>query len=193
MDKNKKKELTVKKTRITTFATALMLFSGVAAADESAMFTGGMNPNAPQNVQSQLCTLNKGKSIAQYEKMFNKYIAWSKANDVELTVVRTMPFIATTLIIASNTQFVEHLVSDHTTSGKSWDLWVSTPEGQKLNPKWQSIAQCDLKMSTLNTQWADVGLQIIRTRVLRCGIGARARGVSLVLEIKARVNRRVLS
>ena len=25
--------------------------------------------------------------MAQYEKMFNKYIAWSKANDVELTVI----------------------------------------------------------------------------------------------------------
>ena len=116
-----------------------MLFSGVAAADESAMFTGGMNPNAPQNVQSQLCTLNKGKSMAQYEKMFNKYIAWSKANDVELTVVRTMPFIThDNPDSRSNTQFVEHLVSDHATSGKSWDLWVSTPEGQKLNQEWQS-------------------------------------------------------
>ena len=83
----------MKKMLLTNFASALALLSGVAVADETSMFTGGMNPNAPQNVQSQLCTLNKGKSMAQYEKMFNKYIAWSKVNDVELTVVRTMPFI----------------------------------------------------------------------------------------------------
>jgi hypothetical protein len=51
---------------------------------------------------------------------------------------------------------VEFLVSDHATSGKAWDLWLSTPEGQKLNEEWQSIAQCDMKMATLNTQWANV-------------------------------------
>ena len=44
----------------------------------------------------------------------------------------------------------QHLLRVH------WDLWVSTPEGQKLNEEWQSIARCDLKMSTLRTQWADV-------------------------------------
>ena len=54
----------MKKMLLTNFASALTLLSGVAVADETSMFTGGMNPNAPQNVQSQLCTLNKGKSMA---------------------------------------------------------------------------------------------------------------------------------
>ena len=147
----------MKNALIITFSGALTLLSGAAVADETTMFTGGMDPNALQNVQSQLCTLNEGKSMAQYEKMFDKYIAWSKVNDVEVTVVRTMPLIThDNPDSRSNMQFVEHLVSDHATSGKAWDLWVSTPEGQKLNEEWQSIARCDLKMSTLRTQWADV-------------------------------------
>ena len=109
----------MKNALIITFSGALTLLSGAAVADETTMFTGGMDPNALQNVQSQLCTLNEGKSMAQYEKMFDKYIAWSKVNDVEVTVVRTMPLIThDNPDSRSNMQFVEHLVSDHATSGK---------------------------------------------------------------------------
>jgi hypothetical protein len=42
----------MKKKLLTNFASALTLLSGIAVADETSMFTGGMNPNAPQNVQS---------------------------------------------------------------------------------------------------------------------------------------------
>ena len=48
----------------------------------------------------------------------------------------------------SKTEFVAFLVYDHATSCKDWDLWLDTPEGQKLNQEWQSIAQCDMKMPT---------------------------------------------
>ena len=140
-----------------TLISAITIFSAVATAETTTMFTGGMDPQAPQNAQTALCTLNQGKTMAQYERLSNKYIAWSKKQGVETTVVRSMPFITHgNPDNRSKTEFVEHLVSDHETSGRSWDLWLSTPEGQKLNSEWQSIAQCDVKMATLNTQWADV-------------------------------------
>ncbi len=147
----------MKRLVLSSIAGALALFSSLSSADDHATFTGGMDPQAPMNVQTQLCTLKPGKTMAQYNRLNDKYIAWSKKNGVETTFVRSMPFIThRNPNNRSKTEFVEFLVSDHATSGKAWDLWLSTPEGQKLNEEWQSIAQCDMKMATLNTQWAKV-------------------------------------
>ena len=147
----------MKRLVLSSIAGALALFSSLSSADDHATFTGGMDPQAPMNVQTQLCTLKPGKTMAQYNRLNDKYIAWSKKNGVETTFVRSMPFIThRNPNNRSKTEFVEFLVSDHATSGKAWDLWLSTPEGQKLNEEWQSIAQCDMKMATLNTQWANV-------------------------------------
>ena len=147
----------MKRLVLSSIAGALALFSSLSSADDHATFTGGMDPQAPMNAQTQLCTLKPGKTMAQYNRLNDKYIAWSKKNGVETTFVRSMPFIThRNPNNRSKTEFVEFLVSDHATSGKAWDLWLSTPEGQKLNEEWQSIAQCDMKMATLNTQWANV-------------------------------------
>jgi hypothetical protein len=164
-----------------TLACAMVIFSAVATADTATMFTGGMDPQAPQNVQTQLCTLNSGKNMIQYERMFNKYIAWSTKNGVETTAVRSMPFIThSNPNNRSKTEFVEFLVSDHETIGRSWDLWLSTPEGKKLNNEWQSIAQCDVKMATLNTQWANVdALNNDDTRFAMWNWCTRKEGVSI--------------
>ena len=147
----------MKRLVLSSIAGALALLCSLSSADDHATFTGGMDPQAPMNVQTQLCTLKPGKTMAQYNRLNDKYIAWSKKNGVETTFVRNMPFIThRNPNNRSKTEFVEFLVSDHATSGKAWDLWLSTPEGQKLNEEWQSIAQCDMKMATLNTQWANV-------------------------------------
>jgi len=147
----------MKRLVLSSIAGALALLCSLSSADDHATFTGGMDPQAPMNVQTQLCTLKPGKTMAQYNRLNDKYIAWSKKNGVETTFVRSMPFIThRNPNNRSKTEFVEFLVSDHATSGKAWDLWLSTPEGQKLNEEWQSIAQCDMKMATLNTQWANV-------------------------------------
>ena len=58
-----------------TLISAITIFSAVATAETTTMFTGGMDPQAPQNVQTQLCTLNSGKNMTQYERMFNKYLS----------------------------------------------------------------------------------------------------------------------
>ena len=147
----------MKRSVLTSIASGLALLSSLSFADDHATFTGGMDPQAPMNAQTQLCTLKPGKTMAQYNRLNDKYIAWSKKNEVETTLVRSIPFITHgNPNNRSKTEFVEFLVSDHATSGKAWDLWLSTPEGQKLNEEWQSIAQCDMKMATLNTQWANV-------------------------------------
>ena len=147
----------MKRSVFTSIAGGLAMLSSLLFADDHATFTGGMDPRAPMNAQTQLCTLKPGKTMAQYNRLNDKYIAWSKKNEVETTLVRSIPFITHgNPNNRSKTEFVEFLVSDHETSGKAWDLWLSTPEGQKLNEEWQSIAQCDMKMATLNTQWANV-------------------------------------
>jgi len=38
-----------------TLISAITIFSAVATAETTTMFTGGMDPQAPQNVQTQLC------------------------------------------------------------------------------------------------------------------------------------------
>ena len=147
----------MKNVLIATIAFVITAFSSITIADDHAVFTGGMDPQQPMNAQTQLCTLNPGKTMAQYDRLQQKYIAWSKKNGVETTVIRAYPFIShDNPDNRSNTEFVEFLVSDHKTSAKGWQLWLNTPEGKKLNTEWQSIAKCDLKMATVYTRWADV-------------------------------------
>lgn len=121
------------------------------------MFTGNLDPEAPINIQVQICKLNAGKTQAQYDKMVAEYWAWAKKNDVEVTFIRQTPYLThANPENPSNYDFVEFLASDYETSGKSWDLWMSTAEGQKLNAKWQSLAKCDVKMASIFTKWAKV-------------------------------------
>jgi hypothetical protein len=110
----------MKRIVLSSLAGALALLASHAMADDHAMFTGGMDPQAPMNVQTQLCTLNPGKTMAQYNRLNQKYIAWSKKNGVETTYVRSLPFITHgNPNDRSKTEFVEFLVSDHATTGKS--------------------------------------------------------------------------
>ena len=128
-----------------------------AKADGHETFTGGLDPNAPINVQAQVCTLKPGKTQAQYDRLVNKYFEWAKKYDVETTFVRQIPFLThANPNNPNNYDFIEFLVSDFETSGKAWDLWMSTSDGQKLNEEWLSLASCDIKMAALNMQWAKV-------------------------------------
>ena len=52
-----------------------------ALADDHATFTGGMDPAEPMSVQANLCTLNDGVSLSDYEKFFDRYRKWAKQND----------------------------------------------------------------------------------------------------------------
>ena len=44
---------------------SVSLLASLAKADDHETFTGGLDPNAPINVQVQVCNLNPGKTQAQ--------------------------------------------------------------------------------------------------------------------------------
>ena len=140
----------MKNVLIATIAFVITAFSSITIADDHAVFTGGMDPQQPMNAQTQLCTLNPGKTMAQYDRLQQKYIAWSKKNGLETTVIRAIPFIShDTPNNRSNTEFVEFLVSDHKTSAKGWQLWLNTPEGKTVPAAWESIAKCGRRVACL--------------------------------------------
>ena len=117
---------------------------------------GGVQSNAPFSIQAQMCKLNEGVTIAQYDKLINKYIKWSKKNDVETFFARQIPlFTHDTFNISSKYDFVEFLAAPFEKQGKGWDLWLGTKEGQKLNEEWQSLATCHVKMASANFVYAN--------------------------------------
>ena len=59
-----------------------LLGSAFVSADDHAMFTGELDPEAPMNAQTQLCTLQPGKTMAQYDRLQRKYIDWAKMEEV---------------------------------------------------------------------------------------------------------------
>ena len=144
------------KSRIAIFISSLVCLSIPVHADDD-MFSDGLDPQKPINVQVQLCSLNPSKTITQYNRNNAKYFAWAKKNNVEVTVVRSTPlFTHADGSSEPGYDFFELLPSDFETSGKAWDLWMSSEEGKKLNAEWQSIATCEVKMASLFTQWANV-------------------------------------
>ena len=112
-------------------------------------------PNLPQAIQIQLCNLNDGKSLADYDRMTKDYFTWSKKNGVAVDFVRHTPLFSHSNASNPGYDFVEYLISSHEISGESWDKWLNTKEGQKLNDRWQSIATCHVKMGTLHLRYVD--------------------------------------
>ena len=60
---------------ILTFASAGVL------ADDHEKFAGDMDPAEPMSVQAQICNLNDGVSLSDYNKVTEKYKKWAKKND----------------------------------------------------------------------------------------------------------------
>ena len=126
-------------------------------ADNHETFTGGMDPAEPMSVQIQLCTLNDGKSMSDYDEVSARYRKWAKKNDAEVALIRQYPFATHDgLVNPYPADFVEFLVTDFENAGTSWDKWMSTKEGQRINAKWQETATCSLKFAAMFTNWADV-------------------------------------
>ena len=48
-----------------SIAGALALLCSLSSADDHATFTGGMDPQAPVSLQTQLCTSKPGNTMAQ--------------------------------------------------------------------------------------------------------------------------------
>ena len=78
------------KQKVLSFITSLIVvLSNAAFADDHA----GGQPKAGDviNMQVNLCNLNDGFTIEDYNKMNREYFKWSKTNDVEVTFVRQAP------------------------------------------------------------------------------------------------------
>ena len=67
-----------------------ILIGTAALAADSASYSG-INVNQANAMQMQLCTLKSGKSMANYERVVDNYIEWSKENDVEVFFMRATP------------------------------------------------------------------------------------------------------
>ena len=111
--------------------------------------------NLPFAAQIQLCNLNDGKTMADYDQMANDYFKWSEKNDVEVMFVRHTPLFTSANASNPGYDFIEYLISDHETSGSSWSKWMTTKDGQKLNARWQDIATCYVKMGVLYLRYED--------------------------------------
>ena len=79
-----------------------------------------------------------------------------KRNDVEVDFVRQTPvFTRNSLIILINGSSQTLLISDHKRSGETWDKWLGTKTGQKLNKRWGEIASCNIKFMALYPMYMD--------------------------------------
>ena len=112
-------------------------------------------PNV-SNVQVNVCKLNDGVSLEEYNEVTEDYVKWSKKNDVETFYVRHFPlFSHSTTGNPLTYDFLEILGSSHEVSGEAWDLWLDSKEGQKLNARWQAAANCYPKMGTGVNLWTN--------------------------------------
>ena len=129
-------------------ASLILISSNLAFADAHE----GGQPKAGDviNMQVNLCNLNDGFTIEDYNKMNREYFKWSKTNDVEVTFVRQAPvFTHNSPNNPDQYEFMDLLFTDYETSGRAWDKWLGTKSGQKLNSKWQEIATCDVKFMAM--------------------------------------------
>ena len=122
------------------FSFALISFSQSVHADDHASDEAEVF-----NLQVQLCTLKGNTSIKQYDEMIDDYVNWSRKHDVELFFARQTPLYPQDSWFDAGYDFMELLWSTHSVSGKGWDKWLGTSDGQKLNEKWQKLADCRVK------------------------------------------------
>tara|TARA_B100001063_G_scaffold16879_1_gene12970 strand:+ start:409 stop:1176 length:768 start_codon:yes stop_codon:yes gene_type:complete len=101
------------------------------------------------NLQIQLCKLNDGVTMKEYDAMISEYFEWAKENDVETYFARQTALYPHNSFIDAGYDFVELLNTSHVNSGKGWDKWLGTKSGQKLNKKWQELANCKVKMAAI--------------------------------------------
>jgi len=116
----------------------------------------GINLNQANAMQMQLCTLKPGKTMANYERVVDNYIEWSKENDVEVFVLRATPlFMSANPNGAPPFDFMEILASPYAVSADGWSKWLGSEDGQKLNAQWQDTADCRVSMNSGRIQVID--------------------------------------
>ena len=116
----------------------------------------GMNVNKPFNVQANLCKLNAGVTLDDYQDMIEDYFDWAEKYDVDPVFVRQFPlFSHQNMRRPWPYDFVEFLASDYEPWGKGWDLWLTSEDGMALNKRWQSLATCHVKQSNGRVLYAN--------------------------------------
>jgi hypothetical protein len=141
--------------RLNVLISFLLLFLssyGIADAHEAPIDSG---LDAPQAIQIQLCNMNEGKTLAQYNKLNSDYFAWTERNNVATTFVRHTPLFTHSNSSNPGYDYIEYLIGPHEVLAENWDKWMNTKEGQKLNARWQDIATCYTKLGTLYMRWVD--------------------------------------
>lgn len=109
----------------------------------------------PQAIQIQLCNLNEGKTLAQYDKLNSDYFSWSEKNNVSTNFIRHTPLFTHSNASNPGYDYIEYLIGPHEVLAENWDKWMNTKEGQKLNARWQDIATCHVKLGTLYMRWVN--------------------------------------
>ncbi len=152
---------------------------GAAAVAATGQYSG-MNLEQGNALQMQLCTLKPGKSMANYNRVIDAYIKWSKDNDVEVFLMRGTPvFQSAGPNPGANFDFLEMLISPYAVSGNGWTRWLTGEEGQKLNAQWQDTADCRVSMNHAFIQFIDTeALSNTDERMLAFNWCTRNEGVS---------------
>ncbi|MDC0572568.1 hypothetical protein OAO91_03910 [Luminiphilus sp.] len=115
-----------------------------------------INVSQPFNVQANLCKLNPGVSLEDYQAMIDDYLEWAEKNEIDPVFVRQLPlFSHQNLARPWPYDFVEFLVSDYQRWGAAWDSWLTSEEGMALNERWQSLAVCHVKQAHASMLYAD--------------------------------------
>ena len=131
-----------------------LLISSLASADaHEAQSLSDLE--TPQAIQIQLCNLNEGKTLAQYDKLNSDYFSWSEKNNVSTNFIRHTPLFTHSNASNPGYDYIEYLIGPHEVLAENWDKWMNTKEGQKLNARWQDIATCHVKLGTLYMRWVN--------------------------------------
>jgi hypothetical protein len=123
-----------------------MLFGSVAfAATEQ---YSGINLEQGNALQLNLCNLKSGKTMANYDRVVNGYVEWSKENDVEVFVLRLTPvFVSANPNGVADFDFIDMQIGPFDVTGSGWNKWLTSAAGQKLNAQWQEVADCRVQMN----------------------------------------------
>jgi hypothetical protein len=161
-----------------TIVLSLSMASG-AFADHHETSYAGMNLEEGNALQMQLCKLKPRKTMADYDRLFNAYIKWSKDNNAETFALRATPvFGGADAGAATDYEWIDMLASSFETSGNGWEKWLNTPSGQKLNAQWQTIADCRVSLNTIFLKHVDRPALSGDTRVMTFNWCTRKEGVS---------------
>ena len=74
-----------------------LLAGSLAVADQHEQYSG-IALNQANVLQMNLCSLKPGKTMTNYDRVFNDYIEWSKENDAEVFVLRATPIMGTSFL-----------------------------------------------------------------------------------------------